>query len=78
MNGAEQSADGAMAGRDCPLNWSSLLGTGLTERPELAQPGPWPVDDLAGPHGGGPPMGYLLFVVSAHELPFQNGHSGGA
>ncbi len=78
MNGAEQSADKAMVVHDRPLNWSSLLGSGLAERPELAQPGPWPADDLAGPHGGGPPVGYLLSVVGAHEVPFQNGHSGGA
>ena len=78
MNGAEQSADGAMAGREGPLNRSGLVASGLAERPEPAQPGPWPADHLAGPHGGGPPVGYLLSVVGAHELSFQNGPSGGA
>ena len=78
MNGAEQSADGAMAGREGPLNRPSLLGSGLAEQPEPAQPGPCAADDLAGPHGGGPPVGYLLSVTGDHELPFRNGHSGGA
>jgi len=78
MNGAEQSADGAMAGREGPLNRSGFMARALAERPELAQPGPWPADHLAGPHGGGPPMGYLLSVVADHVLSFQNGPPGGA
>lgn len=78
MNGAEQSADGAMAGREGPLNRSSLLASGLAEQPEPAHAGLWPADHLAGPHGGGPPVGYLLCVGGDHEQSFQNSHPGGA
>lgn len=67
-----------MAGREGPLNRSGLVASDLVDRPEPAQPGPWPAGHLAGPRGGGLAVGYLLSVVGDHELSFQNGPPGGA